>query len=132
MADQPEFGRRRRASLPDLPATPEPKRSCHVSLLLMGTFFVGAGAFVLMARVERQNCYPSPPAAPGMAAPAPPQGACTKDNSWFDGHSSGVHGRYNLFGGNSSGGSTSGSEASSGISRGGFGGFAHAFGFGGS
>jgi hypothetical protein len=125
MADRLEFGKRRPQRLPDLQPEPAQKRSRHVALLVMGAFAVGGGAYAVMGK---QNCQPLPPAAPGMAAPAQPQGGCTS-RGWSSGgyHSSGFH----FFGGNSTGGSAGGSEAASGgVSRGGFGGFAHAFGFG--
>ena len=125
MADRPqiEFGRRRPNRSPDLPPPPAPMRSKYVALLVMGTFAVGGGAYAMM---ERENCQPVPPPAPGMAAP-PSQGGCAS-RSWS---SSGYHSsNFHFFGGNSSGGSAGGSEAASGsVSRGGFGGFARAFGF---
>jgi hypothetical protein len=99
---------------------PAPKRSRHVALLVMGTFAVGGGAYALMGR---ENCQPAPP---GMAAPAPPQGACNSLYSGYHGSSGGSSG-FHFYGGDSSGGSEA---ASSGVSRGGFGGFAHAFGSG--
>ena len=136
MADKPppiEFGKRRPAPLlpdaaPTAPTAPT-KRSRHVSLLMFGAVVVGSTAYF---HVLRQNCQP--PSSPGMAAQALPQtGAgttsCTSSGS---GHSSGVHGRYNLFGGDSSPSSSSAGDPASGhVSRGGFGSFAHAFGFGG-
>jgi hypothetical protein len=117
MADRPQFGKRRPQPPPDMQRPPAPKRSRHVALLVMGTFAVGGGAYALMGR---ENCQPAPP---GMAAPAPPQGACNSLYSGYHGSSSGFH----FYGGDSSGGSEA---ASSGVSRGGFGGFAHAFGSG--
>jgi hypothetical protein len=124
MADLPQFGRRRPQSLPDLQPAPAQKRSSHVALLVMGAFAVGGFA---EGMIRRQNCQPAPPAAPGIAAPAPPQSSCTSRGSF---HSGGT--RYSYFSGGSSGGvSTGGSDsASANVSRGGFGGFAHAFGFG--
>jgi hypothetical protein len=129
MADRPqiEFGRRRPNRSPDLPPAPAPKRSKHVALLVMGTFAVGGGAHALM---ERDNCQPVPPPAPGIAAPAPPQGACTSRGSSYGG----IHTSRSFFfsGGDSSSASTGGLQSSSSsVSRGGFGGLAHAFGFGG-
>jgi hypothetical protein len=126
MADKPQiqFGRRRPNRLPDAPPAPASKRSRHVALLVMGTMAVGGGAYALM---ERPNCQPSPPAAPSIAAPAPPQGGCTSRGSFYGGGT-----RYSYFGGGSSGGaSRGGSDSASGsVSRGGFGGFARDFGFG--
>ena len=118
------FGKRRPASLPPAPG---PKRSNHVALLMMGTLAVGGGAYALM---PGNTCQPTPP---GMAAPAAPQAACTARGS--SGGGSGAYSgssRYSFFGGSSSGSSpTGGSESSSGVTRGGFGSFARAFGFGG-
>jgi hypothetical protein len=133
MTDNPptiEFGKRRPAPLPSPPpATPSPKRSSHVALLMMGAFAVGGGAYFVMLR---QNCQP--PTSPGMAAPALPQteaGATSCTSGIYSGHG-GSRSRFSFFGGSSSSsGSISGSESSSGVSRGGFGSFAHAFGFGG-
>ncbi|MFB9268460.1 hypothetical protein ACFFWD_35985 [Bradyrhizobium erythrophlei] len=129
----PPFGKRRPA-VPPRPGPP-PKRSNHVVLLVMGTLAVGGGAYALM---PREDCRP---ASPGMAAPAVPQpGADCAPRSSSSG--SGGHGgsgggsssRSSFFSGDSSsgGGSSSSSTTSSGsVSRGGFGSFAHAFGFGG-
>ena len=126
MSDQRiEFGKRKPQRLPDLQPEPAPKRSRHVALLVMGAFAVGGGAYALM---ENKSCQPAQ-AAPGMAAPAQPQGACTSRGSSY----SGYHGSsFHFYGGNSSNAASGGSEAASGsVSRGGFGGFAHAFGCGG-
>ena len=121
MADRPDFGKRRPQRLPDLQPEPAQKRSRHVALLVMGAFAVGGGAYAMM---DRQNCQPMQ-TAPGVAAPAPSQGACTSRGSSYGGvtHST----RYGFFSSGSSGGSDS---ASSSVSRGGFGSIAHAFGFG--
>jgi hypothetical protein len=123
-----EFGKRRPAQQP---ASPLPKRSSHVALLVMGTLAVGGGAYALMGP---ENCQP---ASPGMANPAQPQAqaACTSRGSSF---TSG-HGNYrrtmhlSFFGGgnSSSHSSSSGASDTSSVSRGGFGGFTHAFGFSG-
>ena len=129
----PEFGKRR----PKVPPRSEPpvKRSNHVALLVMGTLAVGGGAYALM---PRQNCQPS---APGMAAPAVPQpGAdCPPRNSSSSGghggswsHSSFYSGGGSSSGSSSSSSTSSSSSSSSSVSRGGFGSFAHALGFGGS
>jgi hypothetical protein len=125
-----EFARRRppQHRLPD--AAPAPKRSRHVALLVMGTMAVGGAAYAVMGH---ESCQPAPPPAPGVAAPAQPQGSCTSRGSSSSSGSSGYsRSRYSFFGGDSSSrASTSGVAESSGVSRGGFGGFAHAFGFGG-
>jgi hypothetical protein len=124
-----EFGKRRPAPQPP---SPPPKRSSHVALLVMGTLAVGGGAYALMGP---ENCQPA--ASPGVANPAQPQtqATCTSRGSSF----TGSHGNYSravhlsFFGGAdpSSHSSSSGASESGSVSRGGFGGFAHAFGFSG-
>jgi hypothetical protein len=144
MGDQrpKEFGKRK-PHPPSHGAAPQPKRSSHVALLLMGTMAVGGTAYTLM---PRQNCTPAPapgvvapptPPAPGMAAPpTQPQTnttACTSRGSSGSGY--GRSSRYSFFSDSSSGHSSSGSSSessSSSVSRGGFGSLAHAFGFSGS
>jgi hypothetical protein len=131
MAGKPpsiEFGKRRPAPLQEPPVA-SPKRSSHVALLVMGTFAVGGGAYALMGP---ENCQPPPP---GVAAPAQPQTqtGCTS-RGWSTGHSGysrSTH--FSFFGGGDSSNHTSSSGASDfgSVSRGGFGGFAHAFGFSG-
>jgi hypothetical protein len=152
MATSPrhDFGKRQRRSLPDMP---QPKRSSHVALLVMGTLAVGGGAYALM---PKQGCQPGlapavtapagptvpgptvpGPTVPGTVAPAVPQSGvgCTTRSSY--GSSSGGGGgsysrssRLSFFGGGSSSSGSSGgtAESSSGVSRGGFGSFGHAFG----
>jgi hypothetical protein len=130
MSDRPprhDFGRRRSVQPPD---TALPKRSSHVTLLVMGTLAVGGTAYALM---PSRSCQPPPP---GMAAPAQPQMgvACTTGTSSSGGGSSGYsRTHFSFFGGgsSSSGSSVHGPESSSsGVVRGGFGSFAHAVGFG--
>jgi hypothetical protein len=123
--DEPirEFGRRKPAVAP---AGPPPKRSGHVALLLMGTLAVGGSAYALMP----EGCEPPSPA---MAAAGASQssGGCSPHGS-----SGGFYSRSSrLFGGDSSGpgsSATSSDATSGGVSRGGFGSFARAFGFSGS
>jgi hypothetical protein len=117
-----EFGKR--GPIAPQPPVP-PKRSSHVALLLMGTFAVGGGAYALM---PRQNCPPAPPAT---ATPAV-SGAGT-DCSQRGTSSSGGHGyssRSYFFGSDStSSHSASGGSSDAGpggVTRGGFGSFAHA------
>jgi hypothetical protein len=124
-----EFGKRRPAPLPEAPAA-SPKRSSHVALLVMGTFAVGGGAYALMGP---ENCQPPPP---GVTAPAQPQTqvSCTSRGSSFTSHSGyGRSTHFSFFGGgdSSSHSSSSGTSESGSVSRGGFGAFAHAFGFSG-
>jgi hypothetical protein len=121
-----EFGKRQPVATP--PSAPV-KRSGHVGLLMMGTLAVGGGAYALM---PRENCQPTPP---GMAAPALPQNStgCAPRGSSGGGY--GSSSRYSYFGGDSSSGrsssATSSDASSGGVTRGGFGSFAHAFGFSG-
>jgi len=118
-----EFGKRRPQPLP-LPPKEPVKRSGHVALLVMGTIAVGTTAYALM---PRQNCDPP---SPGMAAQ--PNAACS-DRSWSGGSGSAVH-HYSFFSGDSSSHSSSSGSSDSGsggVTRGGFGSFAHAFGFSG-
>jgi hypothetical protein len=131
MAETPtrDFGKRRSVAAP----TAQPvKRSGHVALLLMGTFAVGGSAYMLM---PRSNCAPDRPgiaAAPG----AETGGGCSpRGTSPSFGHGAGGSSwRSSLFGGDSSSrasSATSSESGSSGVTRGGFGGFASAFGFSG-
>jgi hypothetical protein len=108
-----------------------------VALLLVGTLAVGGGAYALM---PRETCGPTPPeaSAPGMAAPAVPQTTTVSCSSSSSHGSSGGSSRSSRlsFLGNDSSSSHSSSASSSdsgsgGVIRGGFGGFAHAFGFSG-
>jgi hypothetical protein len=116
-----EFGRRRPVAIPA--ATPV-KRSNHVALLLMGTFAVGGGAYALM---PSETCEPN---RPGMAADLQSNAGCRPRGS----SSSGVHiwSRSGFFGGdastNRSSSGASSDTGSGGVTRGGFGAFAHAFG----
>jgi hypothetical protein len=116
------FGKRKPA-VPEV-ASPPVKRSSHVALLVMGTMAVGGGAYALM---PRGNCQPN---SPGMAAPASPEAAaaCASRSSSGGGHGGGSGGWWshsNFYGSSSSGTSTA--SGSSETTRGGFGGFAHAF-----
>jgi hypothetical protein len=122
-----EFGKRRQVT--PLPTQPAQKRSGHVALLVMGTMAVGGGAYALMPGA---SCVPPQPAPPGMAAPAvPPSSACTSGGSSYGGSRS--WSSFHFYGGSSSGRASSAgaSDLSGGVTRGGFGSFAHAFGFGG-
>jgi hypothetical protein len=126
MAEKPatQFGKRRPVAVQ--PAAPV-KRSRHVALLLTGTLAIGGGAYAMM---PSENCAPS---QPGMAAPSTagcsPRGSSS--SSGGHGYSGGSSSRSSFFSGDSaSGGSSKGissSEAGSGVTRGGFGSFAHAF-----
>ncbi len=119
-----EFGKRRPQPLP-LPPKEPVKRSGHVALLVMGTIAVGSTAYALM---PRQDCDP---ASPGMATQ--PNTACSSRGSSGGSGGSGGH-RYSFYSSDSSSHASSGttSDAGSGsVTRGGFGSFAHAFGFSG-
>ncbi|WJR77342.1 hypothetical protein [Bradyrhizobium sp. NP1] len=124
----PEFGKRRPAA-PARPAPTPTKRSGHVGLLLMGTFAVGGAAYALM---PSETCQPPQPA---MAAPATPAAAtaCTSRSSSGGGSSSRTS-RFSFYGGDSSSSRTASAgsaDSGSGVTRGGFGSIAHAFGFSG-
>ena len=109
-----EFGKRQPA-----PPAPGQKRSNHVALLMMGTLAVGGGAYALTG----ETCQPTPP---GMAGPATAASCTSRGGS---GGSSG-YSRSSSFGFFGNSGSSS-SATSGGVTRGGFGSFARAFGFGG-
>lgn len=127
MADKPasEFGTRKPVAI--RPA--QPIKRGQVALLLMGTLAVGGGAYAMM---PSENCEPN---RPGMAAPS---GLQTNSECRPRGSSSGGHGssgssssRSSVYSSGSSSNhasSSTSSDSSSGhVTRGGFGGFAHAF-----
>jgi hypothetical protein len=131
MPDRPnkEFGSRRPPAVRP-PAAPV-KRSGHVALLLMGTVAVGSGAYALMP--SENNCQPNRPgiaASPGQPNDCAPRSSSSSSGGGH-GYSGGSSSRSSFFSGDSS--STSSSSGSSsgssegGVSRGGFGSFAHAF-----
>ena len=90
----------------------------------MGTLAVGGGAYALMPGA---SCQPTPP---GMAAPATPQANAGCVSRGGSGGGSGGYSRSTRFSFLGSSGSTP-AETSGGVTRGGFGSFARAFGFGG-
>ena len=115
----PEFGKRRPVAIP----APQPvKRSSHVALLLMGTFAVGGAAYALM---PGENCGQRPGLASDANAQCPPRGS----SSGSGGGS--LSSRSSFFGSDDSSGrqssAASSDSASAKVTRGGFGGFAHAF-----
>lgn len=119
-----DFGKRRPAPLP-LPPKEPMKRSGHVALLVMGTIAVGTTAYTLMPGTSCE------PASPGVAAQAQPSAPCTRSGSSSGGRWSS---RSSFFSGDSSSHSSPASSSDSGtggVTRGGFGSFAHAFGFSG-
>jgi hypothetical protein len=112
---------------------PQPKRSSHVALLVMGTLAVGGGAYALM---PSETCQPAAPAvaAPGTPQPATQVACTTRTSSSGGGGSSGYsRSRWSFFGGSSSSGSSSAgmAESSSHVTRGGFGSFGRMFSGGG-
>jgi hypothetical protein len=119
-----EFGKRRPVVPLPVPSAPV-KRSNHVALLLMGTLAVGGGAYALM---PRESCEPT---SPGMASPATPSTECRPRGSSSGGSGGGGGGsRSGFFSGDSaSSHSASGpsDSGSGGVTRGGFGSFAHSF-----
>jgi len=124
-----EFGKRKPVVPgPAGPKRPGPpvKRSGHVALLLMGTLAVGGGAYAL---TPHNNCE----RPPNVASPSLLQGTtdCQPRGSSSGGGSGG--GRSYYAGAASSTQSASGTSdsGSSHVTRGGFGSFAHAFGFSG-
>ena len=122
-----EFGKRR--PLPPPPATPPVKRSGHVALLLMGTLAVGGTAYALMPHQESCPQQNADAAVTGQPQPAPD--CTTRHSSGGGGGSGSTH--WGFRGGESETSSASSSHvadaSASQVSRGGFGGFAHAFGF---
>ncbi|WP_275200124.1 hypothetical protein [Bradyrhizobium sp. CSA207] len=127
MAEKPpskQFGKRRQALPPPTPRQPV-KRSGHVALLVMGTIAIGTTAYTLM---PRQSCEPPPPGTPAQTSTT-----CSSSSS---GGSSGSRwsSRSSFFSSDSSGHSSSGTSSDSGsggVTRGGFGSFAHGFSGGG-
>jgi hypothetical protein len=102
------------------PPSPPAKRSGHVALLVMGTIAIGSTAFVLM---PRNNCQPTSP-----EMPAPSAAECQARSSSSGGGSGGSSSRSSYYSSDSSSHSSSGTTTdSSGVKRGGFGSFAHAF-----
>ena len=128
-----DFGKRKPASVPasPRPAPPPAKRSGHVALLLMGTFAVGSAAYTLM---PSRSCEPSP----NVASPSLQQGnaecASRSSSSSHGGSGGGSSSRSSYYSSDSSSSHSSSGTSDSGshgVQRGGFGSFAHAFGFSG-
>jgi hypothetical protein len=138
MADKPDqdFGKRKPVSVPasPRPAQAPAKRSGHVALLLMGTFAVGGTAYALMPSrsCERPPDAPSPSLLQSNTADCPPRGSSSSGG--HGGSSGGSSSRSSYYSSDSSSShSSSGTSdsAAHGVQRGGFGSFAHAFGFSG-
>jgi hypothetical protein len=127
MADKPasEFGTRKPVAI----RPPQPVKRGQVALLLMGTLAVGGGAYAMM---PSENCDPN---RTEMAAPSglPTNSECRPRGSSSGGHgySGGSSSRSSAYSaGSSSNHASSGTPSDSGsghVTRGGFGGFAHAF-----
>jgi len=134
MADNSDkdFGKRKPVSVQASPRPgPPAKRSGHVALLLMGTFAVGSAAYTLM---PSRSCEQSP----NVASPSLQQGntecSSRSSSSSHGGSGSGTSSRSSYYSSDSSSShSSSGTSDSTshGVQRGGFGSFAHAFGFSG-
>jgi hypothetical protein len=121
-----EFGARKPAPVPPRPPT---KRSAEVALLLMGTLAVGVTAYSLM---PSEDCVRSP----NDPAPSLLQSSNTecrqRRSSSSSSHGSSGSSRYYGSDSSSSHSASGGSDSgSSHVTRGGFGSFAHAFGFSG-
>jgi hypothetical protein len=129
-----DFGKRKPVSVPVAPRPgPPAKRSGHVALLLMGTFAVGSAAYALM---PRNNCERSPdvpsPSLLQSNAECPPRGSSSgSSHGGSGGGSSSRTSYYSSDSSSSHSSSASHDSSSSGVQRGGFGSFAHAFGFSG-
>lgn len=136
MANKPpkrssDFGTRK-PSVPDVtrPSGPPAKRSRHVALFLMGTLAVGGAAYTLMPR----NKCEQPPNTPQPSllqsnTDCPPRGSSSGSSG--GGGSSSRSSYYSSGSSSSSSASGTSDSGSSHVTRGGFGSFAHAFGFSG-
>jgi hypothetical protein len=138
MADKSdkEFGKRKPVSVPAAPRPgPPAKRSGHVALLLMGTFAVGSAAYTLM---PSRSCEPSPNAASSSLqqgnTECSSRGSSSSSHGGSGGGSGGGSSRSSYYSSDSSSSHSSSGTSDSGshgVQRGGFGSFAHAFGFSG-
>jgi len=134
MANKPDqdFGKRKPVSVPASPRPgPPAKRSGHVALLLMGTFAVGTAAYTLM---PNRNCEPSPNAASPSLQQGSTECSSRSSSSGSHGGSGGSSSRSSYYSSDSSSSHSSSGTSDSGshsVQRGGFGSFAHAFGFSG-
>jgi hypothetical protein len=96
----------------------------------MGTLAVGGTAYALM---PGETCQPPSLSAADPALPQTGAACTTRSSSSRGGGGYSRSSHFSFFGGDSTSrsGSAGGAESSSGVSRGGFGAFGHAFGFGG-
>jgi hypothetical protein len=104
------------------------KRSGHVALLLAGTVAVGGGAYALMPAETCGAARPGMAASPAAAGCSPRGSSSSGSHGWSGASSS----RSSFYSGDSSSSrspsATSSSDSGSGgVTRGGFGAFAHAF-----
>jgi hypothetical protein len=129
-----EFGSRK-PSVPDMPppSGPPAKRSGHVALFLMGTLAVGGTAYALMPHNKCEQ--PPNTAQPSLLqsnADCPPRGSSSSSHGGSGGGSSSRSSFYSSDSSSSHSASSGTSDSgSSHVARGGFGSFAHAFGFSG-
>jgi len=134
MADKSDkdFGKRKPVSVPVSPRSgPPAKRSGHVALLLMGTFAVGSAAYTLM---PSRSCEPSPNAASPSLQQSNTDCSSRSSSSSHGGSGGGTSSRSSYYSSDSSSSHSSSGTSDSGshgVQRGGFGSFAHAFGFSG-
>jgi hypothetical protein len=132
MADKSDkdFGKRKPVSVPVSPRPgPPAKRSGHVALLLMGTFAVGSAAYTLS-----RSCEPSPNAASPSLQQSNTDCSSRSSSSSHGGSGGGTSSRSSYYSSDSSSSHSSSGASDSGshgVQRGGFGSFAHAFGFSG-
>ena len=114
-----EFGTRKPVAI----APAQPIKRGQVALLLMGTLAVGGGAYALM---PRENCATD---RPGIASDLQASANCGSRGSSSGGIRLGS--RSSFFSSDASSNrppsGTSSDAGSGGVTRGGFGGFAHAF-----
>ncbi|MDI4233506.1 hypothetical protein OZ411_11840 [Bradyrhizobium sp. Arg237L] len=128
MATNPskEFGTRKPAPVPPRPPT---KRSAEIVLILMGTLAVGVTAYSLMPSEDcvRSPNDPAPSLLQSNNAECRQRGSSSSSS-----HGSSGGSRYSGSDSSSSHSASGASDSGSNhVSRGGFGSFAHAFGFSG-
>ena len=128
-----EFGKRE-PPRPVAITPPQPlKRSGKVALLLTGTIAVGIGAYAVMPgeSCERPPNVPQPSLLQSSAE-CPPRGSSSSSHGGGGGGSASRSGFYSTDSSSShSSSATSSDSTSHSVTRGGFGSFAHAFGFSG-
>jgi uncharacterized membrane protein YgcG len=127
-----EFGKRKPVVARPVRPGPPAKRSGHVALLLMGTFAVGTAGYALM---PGDHCERPPnvatPSLLQSSAECPPRGSSSSGGGRGGTGSSSRSGFYSGDSSSSHSASDTSSPSAGGVTRGGFGSFAHAFGFSG-